>query len=224
MFDELIRHPGRFGKYVIRRILQIPSRGIPKIGIHRQDEFDRKHGVDTFGLVRAIETNSPNLIHGNKYEASSESSVRWSIENCGMPLNETTFVDIGCGKGRALIIASMYPFKRVLGIEYSPELAGICQRNLEKLKITDRSEVIIADAAEVKFPAGALLAYLYYPFNETIYKSVLKNLSSTHGQVRVANVGPGKDTIENSGRAISLASGESTTLYELMTQDSPSKS
>jgi SAM-dependent methyltransferase len=218
VFGELIRHPGRFGKYIVRRILQIPSRGLPRVCIHRQDDFDRKYGVDTFSLVRAIETKSPNLVHGNKYEASSEAAVRWSIENCGMPLEETIFVDIGCGKGRALIIAAMYPFKKIVGIEYSSELASICCRNLDKLHIRDRCEVVIADAAEVQFPNGALLAFLYYPFDETIYGCVLKNLSTMPGRIRLANHGPGKDTIERSGIVIPIASGESTTLYEIVAQ------
>jgi predicted RNA methylase len=48
-----------------------------------------------------------------------------------MKHGETTFVDIGSGKGRALIIAAEYAFKRIIGVEYSPSLATICRRNLE---------------------------------------------------------------------------------------------
>src|SRR5579859_1395497 len=205
MFDELIAHPSRFIKYVIRRARQIPSRGFPKLIMHRRDEFDLKYGTDTFGLVRAINTRSPNLVHGNKYEACGEGVVRWSIENCGMEIADTTFIDIGCGKGRVLIVAAMYPFKSIVGIEYSPELARICRRNLEKLKIENRCEVVVADAADYQFPKGNLLVFLYNPFDAIVYGQVLKNLSGMDARIRLANHGPGKDAIEKSGIAFALA-------------------
>lgn len=215
MLDELIRHPIRFSRYIVRRIAQIPSRGVPALKVHRQDAFDRRYGVDTFAPVRAIKTNSANLAYGNKYEASSEAAVRWSIENCGMPIEETTFIDIGCGKGRALIVAATYPFSKIIGIEYSGELVEICRRNLEKLKIEARCDVVVADAAEYRFPDEDLLVFLYYPFTSKIYDRVLQNLCAVHGSVQLANHGPGKDAIEQSGRATILAAGQSTTLYRL---------
>jgi SAM-dependent methyltransferase len=43
---------------------------------------------------------------------------------------EFTFVDIGCGKGRALFIAAEFPFRRIVGAELAVELAQIARANV----------------------------------------------------------------------------------------------
>jgi predicted RNA methylase len=82
-----------------------------------------------------------------------------------MCLNETTFVDLVSGKGRALIVAAFYPFARIIGVEYSPQLTAIWRQNLQKLGVADKCEVISADAADYQFPDGTLLVFLYNPFD-----------------------------------------------------------
>jgi SAM-dependent methyltransferase len=216
VLDEFIRHPVLSLGYICRRILQIPSRGWPGWKLRKKDDFDQKYGVDTFDIVRTMVTKSPNLVHGNRYQPSPETPVRWSIENCGMPCEETTFVDVGCGKGRVLVVAATYPFKRIVGVEYSEELAEICCRNLQKRGIKDRCEVVVGDAADFQFPDGDLMVFLYYPFDTAIYMRVLQNLATKRGRVRLANFGDGKDIVERSGVARTLVSGESTTIYEIL--------
>jgi predicted RNA methylase len=86
--------------------------------------------VETARAVQIVPTRSPNFSHGTRYSPAPEAAIRWCIENCGVPYTETTFVDLGSGKGRVLIVAAMYPFKRIIGVEYSPDLATVCRRNL----------------------------------------------------------------------------------------------
>lgn len=158
MLDELIRHPILAARFVVRRIKQIPSKGLPKLRRPTQkDDFDQKYGVETSKLVRVAPTDSPNVSRGNKYEASTEAIIRWCIENCQMPISETTFVDVGSGKGRVLIVAAMYPFKRIIGVEYSPALVRICLDNLRRVGASEKCEVVGADAADYEFPDGNLL-------------------------------------------------------------------
>src|SRR6266496_57342 len=45
-----------------------------------------------------------------------------------------TFLDLGSGKGRTLLMASDYPFRRVVGVELLPALHGIAVRNLAQYK------------------------------------------------------------------------------------------
>jgi SAM-dependent methyltransferase len=216
MLDELLRHPILSARSVVRRIREIPSKGLPRLRRAQKDDFDRKHGVETSRLVWIVPTDSPNCSHGNKYEAAPETIIRWCIENCGMGLSETTFVDLGSGKGRALIVATFYPFERIIGVEYSPQLAAICRQNLEKLGIADKCQVITGDAAEYQFPDGNLLVFLYNPFDTTILEQVIKNLANTKGQTKIAQLGPGHDAIKKSGLARVICSGEGPTLYEIL--------
>jgi SAM-dependent methyltransferase len=216
MLNELIRHPILAARFVVRRIKNIPSKGLPRFRQSRVDDFDRKFGVETSKLVRIVATDSPNFSHGNKYEASSEAVIRWSIEACGLPHSETTFVDVGSGKGRALIVAATYPFMRIIGVEYSADLVKTCHDNLRKVGISSKCEVVMADAADYQFPDGNLLVFLYNPFDSVILNRVLNHLDATRGCVRIAQLGPGHDVIQVSGLARPICSGEGPTIYELV--------
>ena len=213
---ELICHPVLAARFLARRIKEIPTKGLPKLRRCQDDEFDQKYGVETSKSVQIVPTDSPNFSHGNRYSAAGETVIRWCIENCGMLHTETTFVDVGSGKGRVLIVAAMYAFKRIIGVEYSPALAAICRNNLQKLSITEKCEVIVGDAADFKFPDGNLLVFLYNPFDGVILNRVLRHLAATHGHVRIAQLGPGHDVIRNSGIARAICSGEGPTLYEIV--------
>lgn len=216
MIDELVRHPIVAARFITKRIMEIPSKGLPRLRRRTTDEFDRKYGVETSKLVQFVPTDSRNSSHGNRYSASSEAVIRWCIENSGMPVETTSFVDVGSGKGRALIIATFYPFKKIIGVEYSQELAKICGTNLQKLGLEDKAEVVVGDAAEYRFPDGNLLVFLYNPFDGVILGTVLKNLAVTHGQVRIAQLGPGHEIIRSSGLAREICSGDGPTIYEIL--------
>lgn len=220
ILGDLIRHPVFAVKLILRRIKEIPSKGLPKLlpGLrrHKPDEFDRRYGVDTSKSVYVTATDSPNYLYGRGYQPSDEGTIRWCIENCGMPLEETTFVDVGCGKGRALLIAAMYPFKRIIGIEYAPDLAKACRKNLETLHLAGRCEVVVGDAAEFKFPDGKLFAYICNPFGQVVFDRVLRNLASTQGQVRFGGRAPiGDEEILCTGMVRAIGSLEGIRLYEI---------
>ena len=95
-------------------------------------------------------------------------------------LSQFTFVDLGSGKGRTLLMASDYPFRRILGVELLPSLNGIAQQNLEKYQSESQKcfaiESICADATTFVLPAVALIIYLFNPFPESGLKRALRNL------------------------------------------------
>lgn len=225
ILSDLIRHPVFAAKLILRRVKAIPSKGLPKLlpGLrrHEPDEFDRKYGVETSKSVYVTATDSSDYIHGRGYQASDEATIRWCIENCGMSLPETTFVDVGCGKGRALIVAATYPFKRVIGVEYAPDLAKACRENLEELHLSSKCEVVLGDAAEFRFPDGKLFVFFFNPFDGVVFDRVLRNLASTHGQVRFGGKIPaGDEEILCTGIARAIGSWEGARLYEIVNKPS----
>jgi SAM-dependent methyltransferase len=91
------------------------------------------------------------------------------------------FIDLGCGMGKVLLLATEYPFHQILGVEYAPDLAAICEKNLrEDRAMADRrcnsASVVLADAAEFSFPEGPLVVFLFNPFGPPVLASALKNL------------------------------------------------
>lgn len=94
-----------------------------------------------------------------------------------------TFVDLGSGKGRTLLMASDYPFRRILGVELLPSLHQIAQQNLRQYKSESQKcfalEAICADATAFPFPEGPLVIYLFNPFPESGMRRVFVNLEQT---------------------------------------------
>jgi SAM-dependent methyltransferase len=86
------------------------------------------------------------------------------------PLDSFTFVDLGCGKGRPMLVASEFPFRDIVGVELSASLVGIAERNAELLAQRfpqrTRVRVALADATRFAFPAGNLVIFLANPFGD----------------------------------------------------------
>ena len=91
-----------------------------------------------------------------------------------------TFVDLGCGKGRALLLASRFPFQHILGVELDASLAAIAEANLRGFRAPWQQCHSLAarhaDATAVDLPVTPLLLYLYHPFLAPVLKRVLRRL------------------------------------------------
>ena len=95
-------------------------------------------------------------------------------------LQDFTFIDLGCGKGRVLLMASDYPFQKIVGVEFMPDLVGAAQKNIAGYS-SDRQqcrqiETACLDARDFQFPAKPLVVYLFNPFSESTFAQVLENL------------------------------------------------
>ncbi len=156
-----------------------------------QHPFDRTHHVDTGGLFYPDQLNSGHQhdMHSAGYYATAPSLFRGAIalwqKTCaatGYRLNDYAFIDIGCGKGRVLMLASEYPFRQVLGVELHPELAGVAQANLRHwLRHKRACRDVLAlntDALSVAIPDGPVVLYLFNSFEQQIVIGLLTRLAA----------------------------------------------
>jgi SAM-dependent methyltransferase len=101
----------------------------------------------------------------------------------GFDFPDFTFVDLGSGKGRTLLMAADYPFRRIVGVELLPSLHQIAQENLRQYRSESQRcftvEAICADATEFSFPSEPLVLYLFNPFPEAGLRHVIGNLQSS---------------------------------------------
>jgi SAM-dependent methyltransferase len=141
--------------------------------------FDLRHGTDTSGLML---DNTPGLsstsgAYTSVYLGISPSTLTQAIAELDLPLNRFTFIDIGCGKGRALMIAAGFPFPRLVGVEFSPELCAIARANLARQPAAaGRATVLNQDATTFELPDGPLLLFFYDSFREPVLTQFLANL------------------------------------------------
>jgi SAM-dependent methyltransferase len=94
-----------------------------------------------------------------------------------------TFIDLGSGKGRTLLMAAEYPFKRILGIEVLPSLHRAAEENIRKYRSDTQKcsaiESICGDARNFEFPAEPTVLYLFNPLPEAALMEVLKCLQDS---------------------------------------------
>lgn len=147
------------------------------------DDFDRIHGTDTatFESLWKLKIHSPNARFGNSYQATDPQELLDAIQFINENPRTFTFIDIGCGKGRTLLVASKLGFKQVIGVEFARELAEIAKSNLAKMGIAN-AVVEHADAADFRFPNSDIVLYLYNPFSEEVLRRVVENLRDSHSK------------------------------------------
>ena len=147
----------------------------------RRHPFDVAHGVDTSGYMSAAEC-APDAAMASQilpYAGSQPSIVRAGIAL--LPdQNQYAFVDLGCGKGRALMVASEFSFARLLGIEISPDLAGLARRNAAVIAAQNprrpRIEIRVGDATGMRPPAERVVYFMYNPFGRALTETLVEGL------------------------------------------------
>jgi SAM-dependent methyltransferase len=201
--------------HAIRRLMKIPRRGFPTLHSRPNDEaFDTHCGVETSSLVWLTNPFSRNFAHGNRYEACNVESCTWALDNAPIKPEEYWFVDVGCGKGRALLLAAQRAFPQLYGIEYSSKLCKIAQRNLLQIGIpAGRFEIICIDATEFEFPQHDLFLYLYNPFDLTILNAIMISLQQFQMRLLIAFEGQQHRELLKYSWLRSIAAGPNVGLY-----------
>jgi SAM-dependent methyltransferase len=148
--------------------------------------FDNQYGVRTSG---ALPGSVLRLGYPFKkttayvgYLGVQPSIIRQALSILRPYHNDATFVDLGCGKGRALVVASEFPFRSVIGVEITPELAKVAQDNAcviaenwpERPPIT----VVNGNALDYELPESNLVIFLYNPFGEDLITMLLTNIET----------------------------------------------
>lgn len=152
---------------------------------HLARKWDRQHGVDTAGSIQldALDVVGPHRAKGNEAVCTSPRSFDFIMKSLPRDLQDHTFIDIGSGKSRTLLLASRYPFQNIIGVEFARELVEIARGNIANFRDAARKcralGVVQADAAAYAFPEGPLVVYFYNPFSSDVFEIVLKNLVSS---------------------------------------------
>jgi SAM-dependent methyltransferase len=139
----------------------------------RVHPFDLVHGTDTSGFVPidslAQLEHEAARAHARPYAGSQPSIVR-TVLAALTPVNSFAFVDLGCGKGRPLLVASEFPFRDIVGIELSAALAETARHNADLIarRYPQRTPIRIVpgDATRFPLPPGNLVLFLYHPFGD----------------------------------------------------------
>jgi hypothetical protein len=155
----------------------LPSRRKARFG---DLDYDWEHEVNTTRSNVVFRTQFLTGLTARPYFASEPWIFEQIMQALPGDLSQFTFVDLGSGKGRALLMASDYPFRRIVGVEFMPELNVAAQKNIATYS-SDRQrcrqiQSLCMDARDFKFPLEPLVLYLFNPFSESTFAQVLESL------------------------------------------------
>jgi SAM-dependent methyltransferase len=149
-------------------------------------EYDWEHRVNTTSAAVGWRNRLLGLFH-SPYQPTEPDLFREMLEalsqqSC-VDFRDFVFIDLGSGKGRTLLMASDYPFRRIVGVELLPALHLAAQENLSKYRSESQKcfalESICADACEFAFPLEPMVLYLFNPFPESGLRRVIANLEQS---------------------------------------------
>lgn len=144
--------------------------------------FDLKYGTDTRKSVnlKNLSIKSENKKHGVYYGTTSSRHFHSALRSVIFP-NSSVFIDIGSGKGKNMMMAERYHFKKIKGVEFSKDLCITAEKNMisfqSKRHYTNNIfEVIHSDITEYTVDKEDNIFFLNNPFDEIILKKFIQNI------------------------------------------------
>lgn len=145
---------------------------------------EKKYRLNTIKIDRLHDQNiaSENLTHASIYQASSYYLVEKAFTFLQDEKANFSLVDFGCGKGRVIIVAAYFGFKRITGVDFSCNLCLEAELNIEKIAVffpDNVFNIICADAAYYQIEKDQNCFFFFNPFDEVVLLRVVKNILSS---------------------------------------------
>jgi hypothetical protein len=145
--------------------------------------FDRRFSVETAGTEEPefLTAEDGLKVHAKGYEPVTERSMQALLEMLpAVDLGDFLFIDLGSGKGRAMFMAANYPFRQIIGVEYSCELHEVAMRNVDTYRNSSRKcfdiTPVRADATTFSLPHYPTVCFMNNPFDESLIALTAKHI------------------------------------------------
>jgi hypothetical protein len=153
--------------------------------------FDAQFSVDTGGVTHlsTLRIDSADRQEGVNHLAIDPVEMARALALLPPRLPELAFVDLGSGKGRAVLLASLHPFRRIIGVEFAPALHKIALTNVARFPRDQQRcaqiELVCGDAGTFDLPPGDTVIFLYNPFGAAVMRKVVaRTVASLHAAPR----------------------------------------
>ena len=155
------------------------------IGEARCRFFDWQHGVRTCGTANLADLTivGESADHGVFYHPSHPKFLFEVFSSLNIDYPSYTFIDLGSGKGRALLVASEFPFAEIVGVEFAVELHEIAAQNIQRYRSKTQKckniKSLNLDALKFEIPRTPLVLFLCNPFRPDVLVPVLQRLQQS---------------------------------------------
>jgi SAM-dependent methyltransferase len=141
------------------------------------DGFDETHGVQTRIVMDLPDLYDVKRRGGEEHTPTPAATLRRVLPALDVRYEDTVFVDLGSGAGRAVLLAAEQPFKAIIGVEISAALHRLAEANVRSYRNPAQRchdiRLHCGDAAGFTLPADPLVLYLYNPFRGEVMRRVL---------------------------------------------------
>jgi predicted RNA methylase len=151
--------------------------------------FEVRYGIDTLAHAKldglTIVAGQPDA--GIFYEGSRVMPLRGLLKALhgtgNSEAEQGALVDLGCGKGKVLLVAAECGVAKVRGVEFARELCDVARANWEKFRAKTGSiaevEIIEGDAGAYPIRPDETVFFLFNPFGAAVLTRVLTNIAAS---------------------------------------------
>lgn len=143
----------------------------------RKEAFDARFGTDT---AAPSFDRKPGAYF---YVATTASLIYEILSHLALPPDTFAFVDMGSGKGRALLVASEFAFAKIVGIELSSHLHRVAEENIKRYSPASQQctnfELHCMDVVDYDYGPEPPVLFLFDPFGRETLQSVIANLEAS---------------------------------------------
>ena len=149
--------------------------------IKKEVQGERKYNIDSIVLNRLnkLTITGNNLAHASIYQAANYFLLEKAFEYLQSINANQNIVDFGCGKGRVMVVAAYYEFKKITGIDFAKALCVAAEQNLAKVKplyTSTEFTIICDDVVNYKIKEDENVFFFFNPFDEVVMLQVVKNI------------------------------------------------
>ena len=145
---------------------------------------EKKYGIDTTAAtsLSALEIKGNQLKYATEYMPVSYFTLEAIMQRIPEEIKQGTFLDIGCGKGRAMCVAAAFGYKQVAGIDFAKQLIEAAKQNLKQIKRQyPHTEYMLkwADVQSLEIKEHVTTVFLFNPFDEVLMRLVVKKINDS---------------------------------------------
>lgn len=146
------------------------------------DRFDREFGIETAGRLapEELDVSGGSVVHSSHYEAVYPGPFIDLMAQLPIDFERSLFIDVGSGKGRAVLMASEFPFRKIIGVEFSPRLHRIAEANGSRYRSATQKcksiEWLCIDAVDYAIPPEPAVLFMYNPFRQEVLTRIVANI------------------------------------------------
>jgi SAM-dependent methyltransferase len=145
-------------------------------------EYDWEHRVNTTSGTVGWRARLLGCFH-SPYQPTEPALFHEMMAALPIAFEQFTFIDLGSGKGRTLLMASEYPFRKIVGVELIAELHQAAEENIRAYRSATQEcseiEAVCGDACDFSFPGEQLVLYLFNPLPEAGMRRMMANLEKS---------------------------------------------